>query len=521
MSDASSPVISLAPPARPWLPWLAAGIVLGALAPNALAVAWGWTLSPIVVIAVFGLPSALGAIFCAHVWPWAARGLLVCASATIGLGLADPYTGDLPESPARLLTVHGEVIHVFTSPADSSASPHRAYEKAQRFFIIPQMNETDNNHTSYHPPRRLYIHAPALPAVTCGDTIRASGLWSRDDYGERIQATLLERISDRHKGPRGWAWNALDHLHERRELGASLILGYGSPPEKDDFRQAGLLHILAVSGSHLAIAAALGVWLLRMAGVSWGVRQCALGFLIIGYTWLTGGNPATIRAMTMGLAILAMGLLAREPHRLATISLTAILLITIDPNNARDLGFLLSLCAVLGIVTVGVDLVHLRERCLPLRPWPLDRPLWRFSLAGLRITCDGLAIGIGATLATVPLIAWTFGTVTPWAPITTLAATPPTAVALWLGLPVMIGAGLWPHGPWDGLYTGVEMSLNALATIVHASAQIPGSKIMVPYPPWWVILPWPLFFLPLTSGYGALWRIVGVVLLSAAWSCYA
>lgn len=501
MPSPDDPSTALSPPARPWLPWLATGLVLGALAPDALAVAWGWQIPPLLLAATLGLMTALTAAWSATRWPWAARALLVVAAATVGMALAR-QSPDVPPEP-RLLSVTGEVTLVFQRQgAVGQARPN--FDDSQRFILVAD-------------GQRLLVRAPGLPAIACGDRVLAQGRWERGARGDTLQAVTLELITAREDGPRGWAWQALDRLGTRRALGESLILGQGTPPEKDDFRRSGLLHILAVSGSHLAIAAALGVWLLRLAGLSWGLRQVALGLLIVGYTWLTGGNPATLRALAMGLAVLAMGLLAREPHRLAAIALAAVVLVAADPTNARSLGFQLSLCAVLGIVTLGVDLVHLRERWLPLRPWPLDRWSWRALLAGGRLAVDGLAIGIGASLATLPLLAWTFGTANPWAPLTTLAATPPTTAALWLGLPLVVLAGRWPDGPWDGLYAGVEGSLEALAQVVRVSADLPGATLHVTPPPWWMLLMWPLLFLPLASGPALLWRIGLLALLLSTW----
>lgn len=502
------------PAARPWLPWLAAGVVLGAMAPGALQVAWGWTLAPLTVAGCFALPFIALAAVCASRWPWAARSLALLAAAALGQGLAGTAATRPEDSGPRLLAVSGEVTAIFRPRSQSNNSSTHRHTYSQLLRLDPDAVEQP---VDFPPPGRLFVSAPALPAIACGDRIVVRGIWQDDTRGASLQASEMERLTRREDSARGWAWRALERLDIRRELGESLLIGQGTPPEKEDFRRSGLLHILAVSGSHLAIAAALGAWVLRLMGLHWGLRQVALGLLIGGYTWLTGANPATLRALTMGLAVLAMGLMAREPHRLAAVALAAVALVAIDPGNARDLGFLLSLCAVVGIVTLGVDLMHLRERWLPLRPWPLDRPPWQVLLFSGRCALDGLAIGVGASLATAPLIAWTFGSANPWSPLTTLLATPPTTAALWLGLPLMGLAGIWPHGPWDGLYAGLECSLESLASTVRWSAHLPGATLTIGAPHWWILLSWPLFFLPLRSVWGLGWRAGLFVLLLAAW----
>jgi ComEC/Rec2-related protein len=454
------------------------------------------------VAVMVGLPLLVAAAWLAESMSLAARALAGLAAATLGMALAAGTVAPPPDPGPRLLAVTGTVGVV----------PWQ--RETQGFVLVPDAVQVP---AGMVPPERLFVRAAGLPAVESGDRVAVRGRWQMDTRGPVLRAQELERQDLREDGPRGWAWRALGGLDTRRELAGSLLLGQGTPPEKDDFRRSGLLHILAVSGTHLAIAAAFGAWLLRLIGLPWAVRLGALGALIAGYTWLTGGTPATQRALVMALAVLAMELLARQPHRLAAVSLAALALVVADPGNARDLGFQLSLAAVLGLITLGMDLVTLRERWLPLAPWPLDRPVWRGLLFTGRCACDGLAIGIGATVATVPLIAWHFGTLTPWAPLTTLLATPPTTAALWLGLPLMGLAGMWPAGPWDGLYVGLGASLDALASVVRWSADLPGATMQCVKPGPWALLLWPLLFLPLDSGRELVRRAVLLVLIVGLW----
>jgi ComEC/Rec2-related protein len=494
-----------APPRRvlhPWLPWLAFGLVVGGLAPDAMAFATGIPCSAHTWWWCLGLPALTLMPLVMRRLPWGARWLVFAAACLLGGALADGWGKRPASDEPRLLAVVGTVAAVKWGGV------------SQGFLLLPDAVEAP---TAYAPPRRLFVRAGDAYGLMSGDRVVVRGLWQRGERGDELKAVAVERVVMREDGPRGWAWNSLARLGEHRELGETLILGMGDPPEKAAFRQSGLLHILAVSGAHLAIAAGLGAWILRLLGLGWATRQIALGLLIIGYTWLTSGSPATQRALVMGLAIVAAGLLAREPHRLGAVSLAALALLLIDPGNAQDLGFQLSLAAVLGIVTLGTDLVHLRQQWLPLTPWPLDRPTWRGLLFGTRTTLDGLAIGIAATLATTPIIAWQFGTANPWSPLTTLLATPPTTVALWTGLPCVTLAGLWPDGPWEGLYVIIDASLAALVAVAEWSASLPAAMPTVGAPSPWVLLMWPLLFLPLRDSIDVGLRIIALGLLMWAW----
>jgi competence protein ComEC len=239
--------------------------------------------------------------------------------------------------------------------------------------------------------------------------------------------------------------------------------------------------------------------------------------LLGGYLALTGAGPATTRAAVMSVALIVCAVAAREPHRLAAVSLAALAMVAADRDAIADRGFQLSLAAVLGIATLGLDLVDLRRRALPLVPWTLDRPIWRGLLFSARSSLDGLAIGGAATLATLPLIAHHYGTANPWSPIASLIVAVPSTLALWLGLPCVALSAGFPDGPWHGWYAAWDMSLRALVAGVDACAALPGAVLDVPRPGPWCLALWPLAFLPLRTLAGLGARIVVVALLTALW----
>ena len=465
-SQVSSDLVRV--PARPWLPWLALGLTVGAA--GLVDGRWWW-------MAVAAAPLAVGID---GRWPLAARALVALAALTAG--------GWLGETTAHRETdTNGPRLYEVTGTVGSSLFVSRH----QGFVLTPESTEDPGGYL----PRRLFVASPPLPGALEGDRVMVRGMWTRDERGERLDAVDIQRVELRESGARGAAWRALDRVGTHRVLAEALILGMGRPPEHEIFKRTGLIHVLAVSGMHLALAAAMGAWLLRQFGVGWLTRQVALATLLIGYTWLTAASPATVRALAMALAMTLYALTAREPHRLGAVSLAALGLVLWDPAMARDLGFQLSLAAVLGIMTLGLDLMHLRARWLPMAPLPLTRPTWRVVLFTGRNLLDGLAVGFAATVATAPVLAATFGTVSPCSPVTTLLVSPPTTVALWTGLPLLGLAGAWPDGPWEGLYLVLEGALHALVLAVTAADALPG-RVAVSFPSPGVILLWPLIFVP-------------------------
>ncbi len=433
-----------------WLPWISLPAVLGAA--GLVSGFWWW----------LALPALALAVIAATPWPWAARGALGLASLVAGAALI-PAPGP-PSTDHRLLSITGTVTGIpfdgwtqgVTVAVDAPAEP------------------------GTYGPRRLFVRLPGTIGLRPGDRLAARGLWREEPRGPLLVAVEAERLEARENGPRGRFWAVIDRLDRHRELAGALLMGRGDPPEKAAFRRTGLLHVLAVSGMHLAIAAGLMAWLLRQAGLGWNTRLVALGILVCGYTWLTGASPATVRALAMALAVIAYDATAREATRLGPLSLAALVLLLIDPTCARDLGFQLSLAAVLGILTFGQDLIAARKRLLPLAPWPLDRPSWRGLLWCARTMMDGLCVGLAATAATAPLLVLTFGSIAPLGVVTTLAAAPPATLALWAGLPLLGLGALWANGPWESLYRLVEWSLDGLVLVVRWADTLPGQVTILP-----------------------------------------
>jgi competence protein ComEC len=209
---------------------------------------------------------------------------------------------------------------------------------------------------------------------------------------------------------------------------------------EEDFRRAGLSHLLAVSGQNVTLLALLAMPLLGAFGIPLRERLFWVLTLIAVYVPVAGSGPSIQRAAVMG----ALGLLAtlggRRASRLYALALAALVTLAIDPGVAADVGWQLSFAAVLGILLLAAPL---RERTVAgLGPGP-----WRQALA------EGLAVTVAATLATAPLIAFHFETLSTTTLLANVLALPAVAPAMWLG---MCGAGLAqipgvPLEPLNGL----------------------------------------------------------------------
>lgn len=195
----------------------------------------------------------------------------------------------------------------------------------------------------------------------------------------------------------------------------------------DEFRTAGLAHLLAVSGANLAIVCGAVYLLLRKLRA--GPRAAAVGAMValVGFVVLVGPEPSVLRAAVMGAVALLALVLGRERSAVPSLAAAVLVLVLIDPALGAEPGFALSVTATAALVLVAPKWARkLKERGVP---------------AGL---AEALAVPMVASLATAPLVAGLSGQVSVVAVLANLAAAPVVAPATVLGVLAATIAPLYP-----------------------------------------------------------------------------
>lgn len=210
---------------------------------------------------------------------------------------------------------------------------------------------------------------------------------------------------------------------DSRAMFAGMVYGDDraqSPRLYDDFRAAGLGHLLVVSGQNVAFVLALASPL--VVRLRPGVRLLVLLLLLGVFATLTRFEPSVLRAVTMaGVAVVSAALGRPETGR-RTLAWAVAAVVVADPFLVRVLAFQLSMCATCGLLWITPALAE---------KLPGPRPL---SLA--------VATTAGAQLAVMPLLVAVFGAVPVASLPANVAAGPATAPVMMWGLTGGLGAGL-------------------------------------------------------------------------------
>jgi competence protein ComEC len=183
------------------------------------------------------------------------------------------------------------------------------------------------------------------------------------------------------------------------------------------YRNAGCSYILALSGMHLAVLAALIAFLLKKP---LGLKAAAItgAVIICLYCFIVGPMPSLNRAALMYLlgVVAVLGALPKEP--MSILSLSFLIQIVVTPAAGHSISFILSYLALFGILIIGQPLYSL------------------FAGKAPDILLQPLSASCGAFLSTAGVTGFSFGIIVPAGIITGLILVPLTTV-------FMIGSMIW------------------------------------------------------------------------------
>lgn len=258
-------------------------------------------------------------------------------------------------------------------------------------------------------------------------------------------------------------------------LADALLLGRRETLDRavtDRFAKAGLVHLLAISGTHVALVGAVLVLLARACRVP-GRWVPGVAIALVALYLATIGAPASaLRSGIMFTLALLAGVLQRPSSSLAIVAAAAGTLLALDPMAALDVGAQLSFAGVLGIIVL---------RGAMLRRIPLT---WREGKAA-RWTCESLVVSLAAFLTTAPIVASHFGQVAPISIVANLPAIPLSSLVLvGIGAAVLLDPFVPPLAQL--VADGAGGALDLLGATVDVAVAVPGGHAAVSPPQWWL-----------------------------------
>jgi competence protein ComEC len=215
---------------------------------------------------------------------------------------------------------------------------------------------------------------------------------------------------------------------EERSVVSALTLGYRTEIDQetlDYFASTGAMHVLSVSGLHVAlIYIILGFFLSFLKRGRTGIIIFTI--VMISFLWfyafLTGFSAAVQRATVMFTFVVIGNSLRRQVNIYNSLTASAFFLMLLNPNVLFDIGFQLSYLAVFGIVLIQPSLNNLIVLSNPILKW-----CWSL-----------FTVSIAAQFITFPLGLFYFNQFPNLFWLSSYVVIPVTTVIIWLTLAFFI-----------------------------------------------------------------------------------
>lgn len=195
----------------------------------------------------------------------------------------------------------------------------------------------------------------------------------------------------------------------------------------EGFRSLGIIHLLVVSGLHVAVLAGISWWSVILLGslgsVIWGQRDMRSAasvislMLIWAFVALTGFGTPAVRAGLIVTTYLGAILTRRAHDPWDSLALAAIVILLINPGAVFDISFQLTFAAVAGILVFARFLLRWNDQAGRLRKL-------LYTVANMGV------VSAGASLGVFPLLAYHFEKIPTVGPVISILLSPIITVAI-------------------------------------------------------------------------------------------
>ena len=326
--------------------------------------------------------------------------------------------------------------------------------------------------------------------LDAGSHVRAIGRISRfenDAYGRsrvlrgelrKVKAIRLVSVDEGSLGPllrlrNGLLASIAPATDPARALIAGVVCGRSaelrSQPAGDWFSVTGTAHLIAVSGSHLAIVGYVIEGVLQKTRCSRGLQRAILAITLVGYAAFTGASPSAVRACCMVFATLVVNGAGRRRHGASALFVTMSIFVLLRPTVLFEMGFQLSCASVFAILCF-----------CPYATYALGELGVPTGIAGM------LSVTLCPQLATLPITIPAFGTFSLIAPLANAVIGPVVSLLLAVSIVLVPFSLVAPLQAW-ALVVPMIAARCALF-FEQLFAAVPGASVSVPSDSMWIYL---------------------------------
>lgn len=329
---------------------------------------------------------------------------------------------------------------------------------------------------------KAYIYIENCPEIFPGDIVKAEISLSAPQKDRNSQTDFNTYLSGRNIFISGYAENCtkvsqdesiingtvykirrrLSVLSEKyfkgdvKGLYSAMVYGdkrFLSQNLKDVLQKAGQNHIAVVSGMHLSVMTSV---VMMFLGFIFGKRRIGnviCIFAVLFMTVVTGAGASVLRACVMCVIYHLSKILFRESDSLTSLCASAFLMALYNPFVINNVGFVLSLLSVLGIILYCENITYIFMKIMPKMP------------------ARATAVCASAQMTVIPAVMYYFGVLTPYALIANLLVFALSTIVVVLGL--ILGVFSWVPIISTILCALTEAALHTIIWVCSAIARLP------------------------------------------------
>lgn len=323
-----------------------------------------------------------------------------------------------------------------------------------------------------------------------GAHVRVIGRVSRfenDAYGRsrvlrgevcKVKAVRIVSVDEGSPGPllrlrNGLLASIAPATDPARALIAGVVCGRSAElraqPAGDWFSVTGTAHLIAVSGSHLAIVGYLIEGVLQKTRCSRGLQRILLALTLVAYASFTGASSSAVRACCMVFATLVVNGAGRRRHGASALFVTMSIFVLLRPMVLFDMGFQLSCASVFVILCF-----------CPYATYALGELGVPTGIASM------LSVTLCSQLATLPITIPAFGAFSLIAPLANAVIGPVVSLLLAVSIVLVPFSLVAPLQVW-ALVVPMIAARCALF-FEQLFAAVPGASVSVPPDSMWIYL---------------------------------
>lgn len=195
------------------------------------------------------------------------------------------------------------------------------------------------------------------------------------------------------------------------------------------FIDAGIMHILVVSGLHVGFIGAIFLFIFKLSGLN--LKKASLlsiPFLFL-YVLATGANPPALRAAIMFSSILIALALNREPLIYNSLALSALIILILQPQQLFTASFQMSYLATIGIIFFYGRIFNLFKN--------FKNPFLKFIFGMFSVT-------ISAQILLIPVCMYYFGKISLISIVANIVVVPTIGIVLALAMALYLSSFILP-----------------------------------------------------------------------------